>query len=62
MTERENNPIGKFIAETESIRLTNLLFRIAWKTTALFFAITSRILTGFILIYARRAQRDRNNW
>ena len=59
MTDQNKTSPVKFITEIESVRLTNIFIRLAWKSTAGLIALLARLLTSVILAIVRLWQRNR---
>lgn len=62
MSGRKNDPITRFILENESVRLTNLLIRTTWKTSACLIALATRLFATIVLAIARIFKRNRFRW
>jgi hypothetical protein len=57
MTDQKKPDPLQFILNIESIRLTNLFFRLAFKAIASAIALLARLLTVIVLAAVRKRQR-----
>jgi len=52
----------QFITSIESVRLTNLFFRVAWKMSAGLIVLAVRLIASIVLRIAHAVSRRRRDW
>jgi hypothetical protein len=62
LSDSRRDPVIRFIAGTESVRLTNWFIRTTWKTAACLVVLTTRLFASIFLAIARIFQRNRFRW
>jgi hypothetical protein len=59
--KKQPSPV-ELVTKIESVRLTNLFFRIAWKCTFGLIALTARLIATISLRVVRAISRRRVDW
>jgi hypothetical protein len=62
MAEKKQQSPVELVTKIESVRLTNLFFRIAWKCTFGLIALTARLIAAIGLRIVRAISRRRVDW
>jgi hypothetical protein len=63
MTEKTSpkTPV-QYVAEIESVRLTNATIRVSWKAMVMVSVLVARSAAGIALAATRKVRRDREEW